>query len=258
MISGFHVDARQLGQDGVGEHGDGVVADHAVVVLPPEVPDGQVAVGLMVQHHVPHKLRGDVGRDEGVEGVGGPEGIPETEGAVIHLSLGHLLDFEVGVHISSIHVAHRVGLHQHVIQTGIEDGLLLVGAFDVDTAEFFLPGIVGGLHIVVKTPTFCLGLHVLSCTFVIHRRNGHFDQQFVAVFRIKVQGSTEGATVHHIAVADIEPAIHQDMTGNWFGELGAEIHFSQFSPSANNAIAFDSVVIDETNLSLDDIIITAT
>ena len=48
LISLLHIDARNLCQDGVGKHGDGVVTNHTVVVLSPEVPDGQVAVGLVV------------------------------------------------------------------------------------------------------------------------------------------------------------------------------------------------------------------
>ena len=128
----LHVDARQLGQDGIGQHGDGVVAYHAVVVLTPEVPDGEVAVGAVVQHHVAHELGGHVGRNECVERMGGAEGVPEAEGAVVGLSLGHLAYLEVRVHVASVNVAHRVGLHQDVVQPGVEDGLLLVGTFDVD------------------------------------------------------------------------------------------------------------------------------
>ena len=43
-IGFLNVDVGQFGQYGVGEHGDGVVANHAVVLLAPEVPDGQIAV----------------------------------------------------------------------------------------------------------------------------------------------------------------------------------------------------------------------
>ena len=60
-VGTLHVQARQLRQDSIGHDGDGMVADHAVVVLPPEVPDGQVAIRLMMQHHVAHELCGNVG-----------------------------------------------------------------------------------------------------------------------------------------------------------------------------------------------------
>ena len=95
--------------------------------------------------------------------MGGTKSVPQAKSAVISLSRRHLLDFKVGVHITAIHVAHGVGLHQHMVEARIEDGLLLVGAFDVDAAELTLPGVVGGFDIAVKIPTLGLGVHVGSC-----------------------------------------------------------------------------------------------
>ena len=168
FIGLFHIDSWNLSKDGIGEHRDGVVTNHAVVVLSPKVPDGQVTVGLVMQNHIPHKLRGDVGRDERVKRMRGAESVPKAESAVIRLSLRHLLDFEVGIHVAAIHVAHCVGLHQYVVKARVENGFLLVGALDVDTAQFALPNVVGGLHIVVKIPTLCLGEHVFACAFIIN------------------------------------------------------------------------------------------
>ena len=128
-----------------------------------------------MQYHVADKLSSDVGRDERIKRMGSAECVPQAKSAMICLPFGHLLDFEVGGHVATIHVAHRVGLHQHVIETRIEDGLLLVGTFNVDTAQFVLPSVVGGLHIVVEMPALGFGLHVFSGTFIIYRRDGYFD-----------------------------------------------------------------------------------
>ena len=140
-----------------------MVAYHAVVVLSPEVPDRQIAVGLAVRHHIADKLCCDVGGDERIKRMRGTKSVPQAKGAVISLSRRHLLDFKIGVHITAIHVAHRVGLHQHMVETCVEDGLLLVGAFDVDATELTLPGVVGGFDIAIKIPTLGLGVHIGSC-----------------------------------------------------------------------------------------------
>ena len=130
-----------------------MVANHAIVVLAPKVPNGQVAVGLVVQHHIADKLCSNVGGNEGIKRMGSAEGIPKAESAVVNLSFRHLLDFEVGGHITAIHIAHRVGLHQHMIETRVKNGLLFIRTFNIDAAEFTLPSVMGGFHIVIETPT---------------------------------------------------------------------------------------------------------
>ena len=44
----IHIDTRKFCHDSVGQHRDGMVANHAVIVLPPKVPDGQITVSLVV------------------------------------------------------------------------------------------------------------------------------------------------------------------------------------------------------------------
>ena len=164
-----------------------------------------------MQHHISHKLRCDVGGDERIKRMRGTEGVPKAERAVINLSLRHLLDFKVGGHIAAIDIAHGVGLHQHMVETGIEDGLLLVGAFDVDAAEFTLPNVVSGFDIVVKIPALGFGQQVFPCAFVVDGRDGDFHDQFVAFFGVKTQGSAQSATIDDITIPDIQPTIHQQM-----------------------------------------------
>ena len=190
LIGFLNIDTRNLGEDGIGEHGDGVVANHTVVVLSPEVPNGQIAVGLMVQHHVMDKLCSDIGRNKCVKWMSCTEGVPKAEGTMICLSLWHLFDFKVGSHIATIHIAHRIGLHQHVIKSCVEDGLLLIGTFNVNAAQLVLPSIMGGLDIFIKVPTLGFRQHVFPCAFVIDGRDGHFYHQFLAIGRVETQSRT--------------------------------------------------------------------
>ena len=104
---------------------------------------------------------------------------------MVSLPLRHLFDFEVGSHITTIHVAHGVGLHQHVVEARVENGFLLIGALHVNAAELALPHVVGGLHIVVKFPTFGLGKHILAGAIIINRRNRDFYNKFLIIIWIK-------------------------------------------------------------------------
>ena len=169
LISLFHINARQIGQNGISEHWDGVVANHAVVLLSPEVPDRQITVGLMMKHHVAHKLGCHIGCNERIERMCSAEGIPQTEGTVIDLSLWHLLDFVVGGHVAAVRITHGIGLHEHMVESCVENGLLLVRTLNVNACQFFLPGIMCRLYIVAEVPAGGFRLHVEACAFAINR-----------------------------------------------------------------------------------------
>ena len=119
----------------------------------------------------------------------GAESVPKAESAVIRLSLRHLLDLEIRVHVTTVDIAHRVWLHQNVVKSGVEYSFLLVGAFNVDATQFFLPDIVSVLHVFVKVPALSLGKHVFTCTVVIDRRNRHFHDKFLIIRIVKTQSS---------------------------------------------------------------------
>ena len=157
LIGLFNIDAWDFGEDGICQHRDGVVADHAVIVLSPEVPNGQIAVSLVVQHHIFHKLCGDVRSNQRIEWMSGAESVPKAKSAVVSLPGRHLFDFKVSIHVTAVHIAHGIGLHQNMVQARVENGLLLVSTLHVDTAEFTLPSLMGGLNIVVKIPAWGFG-----------------------------------------------------------------------------------------------------
>ena len=56
LICFFHVDARNFSQNRICQNRNGMVADHAVVVLSPEIPNRQIAVSFMMQNHIINKL----------------------------------------------------------------------------------------------------------------------------------------------------------------------------------------------------------
>ena len=208
----------------------------------------------MMDYHVIDKLCGIFRVDKGVKRMRGTESVPQAEGAVIGLSFRHLLDFEVSVHITSVDIAHRVWLHQDMVKPSVEYGFLLIGALDVNAAELFLPDVMGSFHITVEVPAFSLGKHVLACAVVVDRRYCHLDNQFVTVFRVEIQGCTQSPAIHHVAVADVEFAVHQKMSCNRLRKLCSEINFSHFRPSSDDAISFDGIIIDDAYLRLNHIV----
>ena len=131
-IGFLNIDAGQVGENGVGDDRDGMVAYHAVVLLSPQVPDGQVAIGVVMAHHVVHKLCRQVGFEQEVKRMRGAEGVPQRECGVVTLTLGHLAYLVVGVHVSAIDIAHGVGLQQHMVESGVEDLLLFLSAVNID------------------------------------------------------------------------------------------------------------------------------
>ena len=110
-----------------------------------------------MEDHVTHKLRSRVGIDKRIERMSSTEGVPEAESAVIGLPFRHLFDFEIGIHISPVHVAHRVWLHENMIESGVENGLLLIGSLDIDARQLFLPCVMSGLGVVREVPTAGFG-----------------------------------------------------------------------------------------------------
>ena len=250
LVGSLDVKSRQFRHDGIGHNGYGVIAYHTIIVLSPKVPNGQVTVGFVMKNHVSNKLYRNIGIKKGVERMGCTEGIPKAERAVIALTCRHLLDFEVGIHVSSIHITDGVGLHEDMIEACIEDSLLVVCALDVDSGEFLFPSIMSGFGVVVEVPRLRFCLHILASSIIINCRDGDFCQHIFLIIR-ETEGSPQCATVYDITFAGITSAIHQDATLKGTREFDAEINLSQLCPTSQDTEAFDSLVIEDAYLTLD-------
>ena len=258
LISFLGIYAGDFGQNGISQHRDGMIANHAVVVLSPKIPDGQVAVGLVMENHITYKLSGHIGAEQCVQGMSGTESVPKTEGAVVRLTGRHLLNLEVGVHIPSVHIADGIGLHQHMIKTCIEDGLLGIRTFYIYACEFLLPGIVGSPRIVTEIPTLCLGLHILTGAVVIDSRDSDLNHQVLTVLTVELEGSTQGTAVHYIALANRASAVHHQAALDGLAELGTEINLAQLGPTGQHTEALDGMVVNHAHLTLDNLVSPAT
>ena len=254
LISLLSIYARNLGQDGISQNGNGMVANHTVIVLTPQIPDGQIAVGLLMENHIADKLSSHIGAKQCVEGMSSTEGVPEAEGTVVSLALGHLLDLEVGVHITAVNVAHGIGLHQHVVKTGIEDSLLGICTLDIYTCQLLFPSVMGRLGIIIEVPALGLGLHILARTIIIDGRDCHLYHKVLCILVAELEGSTQGASVHHIALAYGTASVHQQTICEGLAELGTEVDLTQLGPTRQHTEALDCMVVNHTHLALDNLI----
>ena len=57
-------------------YGYGVVTYHTVVFRPPQLPDGQIAVHIVLTQHAFDHVAHALGLEQGVERVAGTEGVP--------------------------------------------------------------------------------------------------------------------------------------------------------------------------------------
>ena len=154
---------------GVDDHGDRVVADHAVR-LPAEVgDDGQEAHRPVVGEHrideAVHALR----HGERVERVRGAEGVPEREAGVVGAGRRGG-DLRVAAAIAPVNVRKVVRLEEEVVEGGVERGALRGGcARDREAPEKRGPLRPRGADNFVEAPPLGLGGVVLRRPRLVHR-----------------------------------------------------------------------------------------
>ena len=199
LVDALGVDSGQALEGCVDHDGYGVVAYHAVVFRPPQLPDGQIAIDVVLAQHALDHIAHSLGLEQCIKRVAGTEGVPEREGAVVGLALGQTRVGEVGAGVGAVDIGDGVGLDIGVVEAGVEDGLLVVGAVDAYVGELLLPGCHCLLLDSLETPSRVLGLHVLAGIVYAHGRERHLDDEGLAR-RAEVEEAAGVAAVGHVAV----------------------------------------------------------
>ena len=106
------------------------------------------------------------------------------------LALGQTRIGEVGAGVGAVDIGDGVGLDIGVVEAGVEDGLLVVGA---------VPGCHCLLLDSLETPSGVLGLHVFAGIVYAHGRERHLDDEGLAR-RAEVEEAAGVAAVGHVAV----------------------------------------------------------
>ena len=132
---------------------------------------------------------------------------------MVLLSCRHLTYLIVGVAVSSVHIADDVWLYQDMVESGVEDGLLLVRTVDIYPAQFSFPGIVCGAYVVVEVPALCLCRHVVSCSLAVDGRDGHLHHERLVCIIAELEHSFQRPSVHYVHVVQQSLAVHHHPAG---------------------------------------------
>ena len=232
----FRVDARSTFQHRVDHHGDGVVANHAVVVLPPEMPYREVAVSIVMTQHAVDKVGVAPGENQRIQGMGRPVGVPQREGSVLGLTLRQLPDRVDRGHVLAVDVRECVGLEHRVVQRRVEDFHLLRLTLHLDASQLLVPGFVGlGADGVEALPRG-LDTQVLKGVFSGDRRQPHLHLH-LARRSVELQESLEVAAIDHRRACAHGASVGKHSLNDRLGEFHGEIHLAQFGPAGNHAIS---------------------
>ncbi len=185
------VDAVDTLRDRVGDHRDGVVADHGVGLVGRQFPDGQAAAILVLTQHRPDEVARAAGIDQREERVQRPERVPQGEDRVIGESLGPV-DPEVTPAVLPVDVHVDVGRQHGVVQRRVERHALRARApFDPDLRELAVPRGIGRLPDGVEVPSGDLRFEVAPGAVDADGGNADLYQQRTAVVAEGI--STTGA-----------------------------------------------------------------
>ena len=234
-----------------------MVAYHAVVVLPPEAPDGQVTVRVEVREHAVHEVGVALRSDDCVQGMCRAERIPQREGGVIRAAFGHTARRIVGGGVAAVGVADGVRLYHGVVKGSIELLHILLIALRLDTSEHVVPRLVGLRGVAVEAPTCGLALHVQPGVLYACGRQCHLDGKLVAALGVKVEPRLERRSVDNRHLSVVAATVNERARGNRARQLDAEIHTAQLSPARYYAVTLNGVGRHNAELRLYDAAVPA-
>ena len=186
LVGQLHVEPVHPFRQGVGDHGDRVVADHRVGLVGGELPHRQAAAVFVLTQERLDEIAGAGPVDQREQRVQRAKGVPQREDRVVGEPVGPV-DLEVTAAILAVDVHVDIRREHRVVERGVEDGATVGRApVDADLGEFLLPRRVGGGPDGIEIPSRQLGVHVLACALNAHRgdRDLHL-QRFATVPEIE-------------------------------------------------------------------------
>ena len=232
-----HVDTRQPLQDGIYHDGHGMVANHAIIVLPPQLPNRQIPVIVILAYHAVHKIRGAFRFQHRIKRMGGTESIPQRKSAVMYLSHGQTAHGIIRSHILPIRVGHHIRLNHSMVECRIEYLLLMLPALYLHFPKLLVPSFVclrlDGIE------RFSVGLRTQVQTGILYRdrRDGQFA--FHHVLPSEIEDSLKVRAVHHRDVPVRPVVVHHLRSHDGLGEFRIEVDFTQFTPTGDDAVTLD-------------------
>ena len=188
LVGRLDVEVPQAAEPRVGDHADGGVSFHGPGFAAVKLPLGHPApfavlvnhrtdhIGLLLGPEEGHKLmQVAVGVPEGIHGVTRMAWLYPANAAALHQG------------IAAVHVVEYVGMQEGVVQGGVEDGALVVGAaFDGYTAQVVVPVFIGLLADLVKGEALLLGFQVLPGAFDAYEGYAHLHLDLLSGLQVLV------------------------------------------------------------------------
>ena len=153
-----------------------MVANHAMVILPPERPNRQKTGCPVVQQHGLHDAVDPFGCHDLKQGEGAAINIPDGKGGIIHAvgCQGHAV---VGPAVPAIGVCNVGRLQQQVVQSGVKNGFLCISGFNIDASKILIPNLFCALANRVKMPVWHFGFQIAFGTSHVDGGQSDFHLQ---------------------------------------------------------------------------------
>ena len=207
FISFFYINSRNPFQDGIYNHRNRMVTNHAIIVLSPQLPDRQITVIFILTNHTLHKISHPFRLQQSVKRMRSTKSIPKRECSIMRLVTAYFTGCIVRSHVFTIHVRHGIRLNHCMVKGGIEYLLLQIGSFHVNLSQFLLPVGICCCHIPVEIPMGRFLFHVLTGVFHRDRRKGYFAIKRFTIQFAKAETAVEIGSINHRCVIVCTPAV---------------------------------------------------
>ncbi len=180
------VDTRDVLHDGVGHDDDTRVADHAVGLVAPQVPDRQAPLLVGDGDHRIDDLGHALRLQDRQQRHLGPVGIPQREDRVGRTVRRHA-HLAVGAAVRAVDVAEGRRSDQRVVKGRVEDRAgRLVGGLDPHLRQLVVPRPSGRFGRRCEVPAGKLRGEVLRGALDAHGRQSHLHEQLLALRRVEL------------------------------------------------------------------------
>ena len=246
------VDATYALEHSIGHYRDGMVAYHAIIVLPPQRPYRQITVRVKVGKHAVYKGRIHLGGNDGVKRMGRPERIPQRECCVILLPVGHLLRRIVGRSVFAVDVADNVWLNHRVVQGSIKLLHLCAVALHLDAPQHAIPHRVGPAYKAVEIPSGRLVRHVGTRIGQACGRKPYLYHDTVGPVRVEIHPCLKVVAIGHGSLPVVTVGREQRARCHGPRQLDVEIHPAQLCPARHDTVTLHGLRPGDTQLRLYD------
>ena len=180
--------------------------------------------------------------EDGVQGVGGPVGIPEGKYRVLLVAF-RPVHFQIGTAILPVDVGEEVRRQEGVVQGGIEGPPLGFGtAGQFHLRQHFPPFVLCRPADRIERPARRIGVEVATGALHRHGRDAHFYLQFGLAVEFETQGRFDALVFQTRSAIDLRTIAEQPQTGDRFGETRHEVEVLLLRPGPRNAVALQLVV----------------